>query len=448
MEQYFHSVRIAGESCKGRMACMKVCPTQAIRVRHGRAEILEDRCIDCGECARVCPNSAIVPQTSSFTDFSRFKYVVALPSPVLYGQFRKNILPANILAGLKRIGFDDACDVAAASGAVSVAIDEYLSTYRGPLPLLSPFCPTVVRLIQARYPNLIDLLIPIDSPMEIAAREVRKRKMKELGLRREEIGVIYVTPCPPKMVAIKYPPRKRTAHIDGAIAISDIYHPLLAAIADMNSDLREGQEPVRGIGLGWPVLGGQVLSLRAESCLAVGGLSDVGRILEEIENGKLGDIQYVEFHACPQGCCGGSLTVDNAYVARSKILSLVARFGVAASEDRERIRELRHKRYFSLPGTIPSRPFAPLDEDISRAIEKRKRIQGIFETLPQIDCGACGAPTCLSFAEDVVLERARREECPVMTARQVDSETSRISGLAPDSPLGVARGQHAEDETL
>jgi len=419
MGEYFHSVRVVPERCIGRMACLKVCPTEAIRVRHGKAEILEDRCIDCGECARACRHSAIIPQTSSFTEFSEFKYTVALVSPVLYGQFRKDVLPSMILAGVRKVGFDDACDVARASEAVSAAIDEHLASYRGPLPLLSPFCPTIVRLIQARYPSLIDLLIPIDSPMEIAAREVRNKKMKELGLRRNEIGVIYLTPCPAKMVSIKYPPRKGASHIDGAIAISDIYRPLLSAIGEMNNVAHETEESVTGLGLGWPVLGGQVSALRAESSLAVGGLGDVQRILDEIERGKLGDIQIVECHACAQGCCGGSLTVGDPYVTRGTILSLVARFGKTPCEDRGRIRELYQKRYFSLPGKIPSRPFAPLDKDIGKAIEKRKRIQETHDALPQINCGACGAPTCLSFAEDVVLERAPLEDCVVLTARRV-----------------------------
>jgi ferredoxin len=400
-----------------------------MRVRRGKAEILEDRCIDCGECARVCPHNAIIPQTSSFTDFSRFKYTIALISPVLYGQFRKHVSPRTILAGVRKIGFDDACDVACASEAVSTAVDEYLAGYRGPLPLVSPFCPTIVRLIQARYTNLIDLLIPIDSPMEIAAREVRKKKIKELGLRREEIGVIYLTPCPAKMVAIKYPPRKRVSHIDGAIGISEIYHPLLSAIGDVNSDSLEDEEPVRGLGLGWPVLGGQVASLRAESSLAVGGLSDVERIFDEIERGKLGDIQYVECHACAQGCCGGSLTLSDPYVTRSTILSLVARFGSTPCQDREKIRELYRTNYFFLPGKIPSRPFAPLDKDIAKAIEKRRRIQETYETLPQINCGACGAATCLSFAEDVVLERAPLQDCVVLTAEQ-----ARTAAGAPSAP--------------
>jgi NAD-dependent dihydropyrimidine dehydrogenase PreA subunit len=417
------------------MACLKVCPTEAIRVRQGKAEILEDRCIDCGECARACRHNAIIPQTSSFTDFSKFRHTVALISPVLYGQFRKDVLPSTILAGVRKIGFDDACDVACASESVSAAIDEYLASYRGPLPLLSPFCPTIVRLIQARYPSLIDLLIPIDSPMEIAAREVRNKKMKELGLRRDEIGVIYLTPCPAKMVAIKYPPRKRASHIDGAIAISDIYRPLLSAIGDMNNNAHEIEESVRGMGLGWPVLGGQVSSLRAESSLAVGGLGDVERILDEIERGRLGDIQFVECHACAQGCCGGSLTVGGPYVTRGTILSLVARFGNVPCQDRAKIRELYQRRYFSLPGKISSRPFAPLDKDIAKAIEKRKRIQEAHEGLPQINCGACGAPTCLSFAEDVVLGRAQFEDCVVLTAKQARTAVRASSGLASSSQV-------------
>jgi hypothetical protein len=221
------------------------------------------------------------------------------------------------------------------------------------------------------------------------------------------------------MVAIKHPPRKKRSELDGVIAISDVYYPLMSALREMPGQAGEEQEAVVGLGLAWPVLGGQVSALKAQDCLAVSGLREVARILEEIENGKLGDIQYVECHACHEGCCSGSLTVDNPYMARSKILSLAARFGSAPAQDREKIRELYQRNYFSLPGKIPSRAFAPLDHEISRAIEKRKRIQETFEALPQIDCGACGAPTCLSFAEDVVLERAPREDCVVVTARQV-----------------------------
>ncbi len=443
MAELFHSIRIEPQRCTGRMACLRVCPTEAVRVRGGKAWILEDRCIDCGECARACPHDAIVPCTSSFTDFAKFKYTVALPSPVLYGQFRNDILPHTILAALKRIGFDDAYDVARATEAVSIAIEEHLATYRGPRPLLSPFCPTVVRLIQVRHPNLVDSLIPIESPMEIAAREIKRKKSKELGFREGEIGVIYLTPCPVKMVAIKDPPRKKVSHVDGAIAISEIYQPLLSAVASLDGN-NVKEEPVRGIGLGWPVLGGQVASLRAESSLAVGGLADMERILEEIENGKLSDVQYVECQACPQGCCGGSLTVDNPYVARAKVLRLVDRFGSTPCQDRDAIKALYKRNYFSLPGTIPPRPFAPLDKDISKAIQKRKRVQELYDILPQIDCGACGSPTCFSFAEDVVLERARLDECLVLNTKRSESSAVGPFPFGVDADAVVADGADGE----
>jgi hypothetical protein len=223
------------------------------------------------------------------------------------------------------------------------------------------------------------------------------------------------------------------SHIDGAIGISDIYHALLSAIGDANTDSAEEGEPVTGLGLGWPVLGGQVSSLRAESSLAVGGLGDVQRLLDEIERGILGDIQYVECHACAQGCCGGSLNVSDPYVTRSTILSLTARFGNTACQDREKTRQLYRRNYFSLPGKIPSRPFAPLDKDISRAIEKRKCIQGTYAALPQIDCGACGAPTCLSFAEDVVLGRAPLQDCVVLAAKEARA-AARVSSGPPSNP--------------
>ncbi len=419
MQDDFRSIRVEKDKCGGRMVCMHVCPTLAIRVIGGKASILKDRCIDCGECVRVCPHRAIVPQTSSSGDLSQFRYTIALPSPVLYSQFGKDIPPASILDGLKRIGFDDSYDVACASEAVSIAIQEYLDTGEGPRPVISPFCPAIVRLVQIRYPNLLDNLIPIESPMEIAAREAKRMKMNELGLKEDEIGAIYLTPCPAKMVAIKFPPRKKHTFVDGAIAISDIYPSLLQALSH-TPEVATGKE-IRGLGLGWPILGGQESSLRAEDSIAIGGLNDVVRILDEVENGKLKDVQYIECHSCPTACVGGSLNVENPYIARGKVLRMVSKFGSKPCQDRDKIRELYQKNYFSLVGKIPASPVEPLDQDVSKAIQKMRRKQQIYDKLPKIDCGACGSPTCLTFAEDVVTGAADADDCMFTAMKNFES---------------------------
>ena len=54
-----HAVVLEYKRCRGCTTCIKTCPTEAIRVRNGKAIILDERCIDCGKCVRVCPHKAI-----------------------------------------------------------------------------------------------------------------------------------------------------------------------------------------------------------------------------------------------------------------------------------------------------------------------------------------------------------------------------------------------------
>jgi hypothetical protein len=319
---------------------------------------------------------------------------------------------------LKKIGFNDAYDVACASESVSIAIQEYLDSVDSPRPLISPFCPAIVRLIQIRYPNLLDNLIPIESPMEIAAREAKRLAMKSLGLKESDIGVIYITPCPAKTLAIKDPPRKRHSFVNGTIAIAEIFPSVLQVLPEVLAG--DGADEIRGLGLGWPIVGGQVACLKAEDCLSIGGLSDAVRIFEEIENGKLRDVQYIEAHSCPTACVGGSLTVENAYIARGRVLRMIQKFGGKPCQDREKIRGLYQKNFFSLPGKIPPIPLPPLDEDVSKALQKLHQKQELFERLPKIDCGACGSPTCLTFAEDVVKGESTADDCVFLAMKQFE----------------------------
>jgi iron only hydrogenase large subunit-like protein len=423
MQEEFRSIKIEKEKCQGRMACMRVCPTQAIRVRGRKATLIKDKCIDCGECVRVCPNKAIVPQTSTFNDFAKFKYTIALPSPVLYAQFGKGVLPSMVLSALKRIGFNDATDVACASESVGIAVQEFLDTNESVKPFISPFCPAIVRLLQVRYPNLLENLIPIESPMEIAAREAKYTKIKELGLKEHEIGAIYITPCPAKMIAIKYPPRKNHSFIDGAIPISEIFPTVVQALSHVGASNSKSGE-VRGLGLGWPVVGGQVASLKGKEYLAIAGLNNVIRIFEDIENGKMMDVRYIECHSCPTACLGGILNVENPYVARGKLLKLLTKYGSKPCKPKEHIQQLYQNNFFSLPGKVNSNPAQPLDDDIQVAINKLRHKQDFYENLPKIDCGACGSPNCLTFAEDVVKGNAVADDCVFIAVKKFEAISS------------------------
>ena len=432
MSPYFHSIRIDTEKCEGRMKCMRVCPTQAIRVRNGKAAMIEEKCIDCGECITACPHNAIVPLTDPFGELSKFRYTVAISSPALYAQFGREILPERILAGMKKLGFDSAFDLALTCGEVSFAIQEYLRDYKGPKPLISNACPTVVRLIQVKYPQLIDQLIPIELPRELAGREIKKKLSKKLKIKESEIGAFYLTPCPVKMISIKQPAEKGKSYLDGAISIADVYGPLLSAMEGIErSSYRKALESICILGVGWAMAGGICRTLRLKNSMAVSGLNEIIKVFDDIERGKLRNIDFIEAYSCLQGCVGGSLTVENLYTSYNKILKLIETLEfeqIKACPDIREVRKLYSQNYFLIKGKFEPRPLKPLDKDLAKAIKKRKLKEEINESLPKIDCGVCGAPTCLAFAEDVVMGDASLTDCVFDLPDIIEKISKALSG--------------------
>jgi Fe-S-cluster-containing hydrogenase component 2 len=414
------TVRVDLQKCEGRMRCLRACPAQAIRVRGGRAVVLGDRCIHCGECITACPHGAIVPLTNPIGELSKFRYTIAIASPALYAQYGWEILPDRILGGLKSIGFDEAYDQALICGMVSFAVQEYLREHQGPRPLISNTCPVIIHLIQAKYPNLLAHLVPLDVPREIAAREIKKAKAKQLELPEKEIGAFYLTPCPSKMVSIIQPSGRGPSHLDGAIAISDVYGPLRAAMESVSpQSYRKSLESICILGIGWAIAGGICRTLRLRNSLAVSGLSEIIRVFNDIERGKLRDIDFIEAYSCFQGCVGGSLNVENVYISSNKILKLIETLEfekIKACPDIREVRRLYGSDYFFRADKYEARPIKPLDVNLTRAIAMRKEKDALYESLPKIDCGICGAPTCLAFAEDVVRGEAEAGDCTIRTA--------------------------------
>lgn len=160
-----HSVVLDYKRCRGCTTCIKSCPTEAIRVRSGKALILADRCIDCGTCIRVCPHDAIKSVSDKLDILEKFEYRVALPSPALYGQFQNLNDIDVVLNGLLEIGFHSVYEVAKAAEYLSdMARQKILSKGIAVTPRISSACPTVMRLICMRFPKLIANITPAITP--------------------------------------------------------------------------------------------------------------------------------------------------------------------------------------------------------------------------------------------------------------------------------------------
>jgi len=406
MGEYYHAIEVDTDKCSGSMHCMRICPTEAIRIREGKALILEDRCIDCGDCIRVCPNRAIRSITGSFEDLSKFRYTIAIPSPSLYAQYGVGVTPNHILNGLKGLAFDEAYDIGKACEIYTTVLKEYLNNYSDNKPFISTLCPAIVRLIQINFPELVGNLLSLEAPRGIAS-SVKIARAKELGISPEEIGAIYITPCPAKMIEVNQPICKMDPPLDGAIAISDIYGLLFTSIRKIQSF--EQLHCSGGIGVSLAIPGGCIARLEIENAIAVDGVKNVIDILEDLERGKISNVTYLELWACPGGCVGGPLAVDNPYLAKIKVAKLTQQLGMQSHISAAEAELLRAQ--LSCDVELSTHPIKPLGRDTGDAIRKIKEREAVLETLPRINCGACGAPTCKAFAEDVIHGRAEVIDC-------------------------------------
>lgn len=405
----YHSVTLDIDKCKGCTNCIKECPTEAIRVRNGKAFIIESKCIDCGECIRVCPNNAKYAVTDEMKKLNKFKLNIALPAPSFFGQFKNDTHINSIKAALRKIGFDEVYEVALAAEEVSIAIRLYIKQHTKIRPLISSSCPAVVRLIQVRFPELIKNIIPIKSPMEIAAKNAKELASKFYGLKKEEIGVFFISPCPAKVTSINQPIGMVKSSVDGAFSFLDIYGDVVKNLAD--AEFKSIFTQSSGIGIQWGSTGGENTAVNIDDCLSVDGIHNCIDALEEVEMNKLNDIDYIECQACIGGCIGGALTVENRFVATKKIRNISKKLGFKNKLDMKEVVSRFKKGYFYLTKSIPPKPSLKLDENISKAIVKMELLRKTVEQLPGLDCGSCGAPNCRALAEDIVQDLAHETDC-------------------------------------
>jgi len=408
---FYHAFEIVDERCDGRMGCVRTCPTKAIRVRNKKVTFLSDLCIDCGECIEICAENVFVPINDTMESFKSFKYHVVLPSNVLYIQFGPDLHPGIVNLALKKIGFDAIADVSTVCDEVGFALHHHLHTHPDTRPLISSFCPAVVRLIQVSYPNLVKHIEPLDVPREITARETKRFYSKKLGLKEEEIGVIYITPCPAKIVSIKQPAEKGKSWIDGAIPIKDIYNLILPEIIKMQ---QEGTEPSADdlrYGKAWGVLGHYSQNVGSEKALSVAGIDHVKGILDDIESEKLLDIDFIEALACLQGCANGLFCVKNPYVARHNSIQLQKKFGRIGQLNKKEVLEKYKNGHYFYKGPVLPRATRSTHVDLGESIKRMRKKDRIYAKLPKNDCNLCGAPTCETFAEDCARNESEITDC-------------------------------------
>lgn len=408
---FYHAHEIIAERCVARMKCMRICPTRAIRVRNGKVSFLDELCIDCGNCINACPENTFVPVIDNIADYSLFKYQVVLPSPVLYTQFGLDVHPAFIHLALKKIGFDEVIDFEDVMARASFVLLHHVKNHGIARPLIISYCPTIIRLIQVNYPNLVGNISPFDVPREILAKEIKETYPRKLGLKESEIGVIYITPCSAKIVSIKQPAEKERSWIDSAIPIKDIYNLVLPEILEIKK--KNHIEELRDFHYetAWSAIEHVKRDIGPEKCLSVAGLDHVMKIFDDIEKAKLRNIEFIEALACQQECLGGPFCVENPYIARHNSILLEKKYRRPNKVDSKRVLDEYDKGHYLLEYPILPRLERSNSVDIPTSIKRLRQKERIWMKLPKKDCGLCGCPTCETFAEDCAQGEADFTDC-------------------------------------
>ncbi len=416
--ELYNALYIDTEKCIGCSHCMKSCPSQAIRLVQGRAVIRPERCIDCGRCYDICPPQVIHMPQDDFEEIRAYPHSVALIPAVFLAQFPDEVQVGHIYEALHTLGFAHVFEVESTTALYSEAKEIYARSHPDVQPLISAFCPAIVRLIQVKYPSLVENIMPLRSPCDLSALCMRRQLARE-GVPADEVGVFYVTPCAANIAAVKSPVSDEEMLVTGNINMDSLFNRVYHLIKQHGKET--AAVPSRPPYLSADAIlstlnNGERRLSAAERSYAVDGLENVMAILDKVEDGELEGVNFLELRSCTLSCAGASLAMDNRFLSSERMykrarlskereLNGEVPYDSGVQDDREYL--LAHAEV----APVRARDTMALDTDIGKALEKAEQIERLTSHLPHIDCGLCGAPSCEALATDVVNGTATLDAC-------------------------------------
>ena len=407
--------------CKDCYRCLRECPVKAINIKDHHAQIIEEHCILCGHCTKVCPQKAKIehselPLVRELLKSGKRVAATVAPSFIsCLGQEDFSILRI----ALAKLGFAVAEETAVGAQAVTEEYKRLLA--KGEMKnFITSACPAACRLIQMYYPKALPYLAPVDSPMVAHAKMLRRND--------PDLKVVFVGPCIAK---------KREADEHGIDAVLT-FEELLQLFEENSIDLQTINRLAvtadtcgANLAKAYPATQGIIRSFDAlpegYRYLAVDG---VDRLVDVLENIEALDHTFIEMNVCPGGCINGPCAIaqeGGMMKAEADINAYVEH------EMATRKHTPAHDAGVSLAYAHP-RLRAKSRPATEKEIEEVMHRTGKFTKADELNCGACGYPTCREKAWAVVNGYADIDIClPYMRKR---AESLAVD-IVRNSPEGV-----------
>jgi hypothetical protein len=279
---------------------------------------------------------------------------------------------------------------------------------------VSAFCPAVVRLIQIKFPSLVEHIVPVKAPVDVAAQFLRERFDNE-GRKRADVGIFYVSPCAAKIASVKSFNKEEGSDISAVFNLNMIFNKIQGVIS-LNKDILgepNQKSTITGKSVKWSLTRGEASNIQGK-CLAVDGVRNSIEFLEKVENEEVSEIDFLEMRICDESCAGGILTSWNRFLSAARMFTraeVYDRRNAHRLEFHDMVHwEMDLDAHLTLPTVIP-RPAFNLSQDRKTALKRMQVAQRMVSYLPGFDCGACGAPSCQALANDIAKENATLSHC-------------------------------------
>ncbi len=418
-DSLYHAIHIDIEKCIGCSHCIKVCPTEALHIWDGHSNLNTERCIDCDECYRVCPVGAIQVEDDGLAQIKQFTTKVALIPSVFMGQFPIHVKAREVFKAIQELGFTYVYEVEEGSQLVEDLITEKIENQEK-TPIISSFCPAVLRLIQVNFPQFTDNIINLKTPVDITATSIRKQLK-----HKENVGVFYFTPCSAKITSLKAPIGEEESVLDGVINMDSVFNKIQATLNNVTPTVKKHKKEISNNAIKpdhilWSLTGGEIKNLPG-TCLSIDGIKNIISFLDRIETRGCHEIDFLEMKGCDQGCAGGILTPQNRFITAQRLRNRAKYYSEYYNENPEES-PIYHTDGISFDEVktlkIKPRSIIKFDSDPMKALRKMEQSQKIEKILPSLDCGACGFASCKALNRNIIEGKADLEYCFVLQRKK------------------------------
>lgn len=434
--------------CKNCYKCVRICDVKAITVKNEQAQIMDDKCILCGHCLEACPQNAktLISDLDKVKGFLKAGIPTVVSIAPAYLGILKYKTPGQVAAALKKLGFAQIRETSEGAAYVTMEYERLMA--EGKMDnIITTCCPSVNDLIEIYYPSLTPYMAPVVSPMIAHGKLIRK----EWG---GDVKIVFLGPCIAKKREAEGDARTK-GYIDAVINFTEVLDWLSQeGISIMDQEDMEFDNKDPKVNRLYPISSGVLSSVLAASKKAdtyrkfyVHGSHNCIELLKSMEKGEVHGC-FIEANICNGGCIKGpAVDSEREGFSRFKIKldmeESVPKVPVL-KEDYPEVPVVSFRRIFC--DRSPKEKM-PGEEEIRRILKKT----GKTEKAHELNCGACGYPTCRDKAVAVYQGKAELNMCIPFMHEKAQSMANVVLDTSPniliivDSEMKIAEFSRAAE---